>query len=58
MVDTLMDSLDIVVHGSHSINICVCRRRGEFGLVIEVHSAWVKPIKTSVRGEFVSAGGC
>ena len=58
MVDALEDVVDVVVHGSHSVEPFFCSGGGEFVVVIEVHSAWIKAIETSIRGEFVGSGGC
>ena len=46
------------MHCSHSIEPFFCSRRGGFVVIIEVYSAWIKAIETSVWEEFVSSGGC
>ena len=58
MVDTFEDVADMVVHRSHSVEAFFCGGRVEFAVVIQVYSAWIKAIKTSVGGEFVGSGGC
>ena len=58
MVDVLEDVVDVVVHGSHSVEPFFCDGGGEFVVVIEVYGAWIKAIETSMRGEFVGSGGC
>ena len=58
MVDTFEHVVDVVVHCSHSIKPFFCSGRGEFVVIIEVYGAWIKDIKTSIRGEFMSSGGC
>ena len=58
MLDALEDVVDVVVHGSHSVELFFCGWRGEFVVVIEVYGAWIKAIETSIRGEFVGSGGC
>ena len=58
MVDALEDVVDVVVHGSYSVELFFCGRGGEFVVVIEVYGAWIKAIETSIRGEFVCSGGC
>ena len=58
MVDTFEDVVDMVVHGSHSVEPFFCGGRGEFVVVIEVYGAWIKAIETSIREEFVGRSGC
>ena len=58
MVDSFEDVVDVVVHGKYSIKLFFCSVRGEFIVVIEVYSAWIKYIETSVEGEFVDSGVC
>ena len=58
MVDTFEVVVDMVVHGSHSVEPFFCGRRGEFVVVINVYGAYMKAIETSVGGEFVGSGGC
>ena len=49
--------MDMVVHGSHSLEPFFCGRRGEFVVVIKVSGVWIKAIGTSEWGEFVGCGG-
>ena len=58
MVDTFEDLVDMVVHGSHSVEPFFCVGRGEFVVVIEVYDVWIKAIEISEWGEFVGRGGC
>ena len=58
MVDTLEDLVDMVVHCSHSVEPFFCGGGGELVFIIEVYSAWIKAIETSIGGEFVGSGGC
>lgn len=54
VVDCMEDIVDKIVHYRHSIKIFLCRRRGDFVVVINLYSAFIKSIETSVWGEFVS----
>ena len=58
MLHALEDVVHVVVHSSHSVELFFCGGRGEFVVVIEMYSAWIKAIETSIRGEFVDSGGC
>ena len=58
IVDVLEDVVDMVVHCSHSVEPFFCSGGGEFVVVIEVYSAWIKAMETSIRREFVGSGGC
>ena len=58
IVDALEDIVDVVVHCSHSVETFFCSGRREFIVVIEVYSAWIKAIETSIRREFVGSGAC
>ena len=57
IVDGLEDVVDVVVHCRYSVEPSFCGRRGEFIVIIEVHSAWIKGTETSISGEFVGSGG-
>ena len=58
VVDSFEDIVDVVMHCSHSVKPCFCSGGGEFIVVIEVYSVWIKAIETSIWGEFVGRGGC
>ena len=58
MVDAVEHVVDMVVYCSYSVETFICGRRGDFVVVIEVYSTWIKAIETSVSGEFVGSGGC
>ena len=58
VVDSFEDVVDVVVHCSHSIDLFFCIGGGEFIVIIEVYSAWIKAMETSVEGELVRSGGC
>ena len=58
MVDVLEDVVDVVVHGSHSVEPFFSGWGGEFVFGIEVNGAWIKAMDTPTRREFVGSGGC
>ena len=58
MVDSFKDVVEVVVYYCHSVEPFFCSRGAEFVVIIEVYSAWIKAIETSVGGEFVGRGGC
>ena len=58
MVDALEDVVDMVVYRSQSVDPFFGGGGEEFVVVIEVYGAWIEPIATSIRGEFVGSGGC
>ena len=47
IVNTLENIVDVVVHSSHSVELVFYSGRGEFVVVIEMYSAWLKAIETS-----------
>ena len=57
MVNTLEDVVDMVVHCGNSVELFFCSGRGEFVVIVEVNSTWIKAIEISVGGEFVGRGG-
>ena len=58
IVASFEDVVDMVVHYSNFIEPFFCSQRGEFVVVVEVYSVWIKSIETSVGAEFVGSGRC
>ena len=42
------DIVDMIVYCSHSVKAIFCDGKGEFVVIIEVNSVWIKAIKTSI----------
>ena len=53
MVDSFEDVADMVVYCIYSVEPFFCGAGGKLVVVVEVYDAWIKSIKTFVRGEFV-----
>ena len=58
MIYSFEDVVDVVVYSSHSGKPFIYSMGGEFIVVVEVHDAESKAIKTSIRRECVAGGGC
>ena len=58
MVHSVEDVMDVVVHCSLSVEACLCGRRREFVVIVEVYCLWIKAIETSVWREFVCHSRC
>ena len=58
VVDSFEDVVDVVMHCSHSVEAFFYSGGGEFVVVIEMYSVWIKVIETSTWREFMGRGGC
>ena len=56
VIDSFNNIKDVIVHHSYSVQPFFCSRREEVLVVDEVHDACIKPVETSIWGEFVGSG--
>ena len=57
-VDAFESVMDLVVHGSHSVQPFFSGGGAEFVVVIEVYCAWVEAIQASVGRVIMGDGRC
>ena len=58
IVDAFENVVDVVVNCCYLVKPFFCGRAGEFEVIMEMYSAWIKVTEASVEREFLCTSGC